>query len=258
MAVQEQQFILYYQPQLNLRTGEICGVEALLRWPHTRLGMVPPLKFIPIAEEAGLMPALTALVLDGALAQCALWRAAGHEICVSINVSPSNLLHEGFTSLIRQQLDHYQMPAEALVLEITETCIIADYGRARAVIEELRDLGLTVSIDDFGAGFTSLAHLSDLAVGELKLDSSFVSGLVANDKARDLDLVRSTIELGHALGLRVVAEGVEDLATLELLGQLGCDLAQGYFISRPMPADELVLKSEVTTAAEAVLGNRTH
>jgi diguanylate cyclase (GGDEF)-like protein len=258
VALQEEQFILHYQPQLDLRTGAISGVEALLRWPHPRLGMVPPLKFIPIAEEAGLMPALTTLVLEDALAQCARWRAAGHEIDVSINVSPSNLLNDGFTGLIRQQLDRHRMPASALVLEITETCIISDYGRARAVIEELRDLGLTVSIDDFGAGFTSLAHLSDLAVGELKLDRSFVSGLIAHDKARDLDLVRSTIELGHAIGLRVVAEGVEDLATLELLGQLGCDLAQGYFISRPKPADELVLESEVATAAEAVLGNTPH
>jgi EAL domain-containing protein (putative c-di-GMP-specific phosphodiesterase class I) len=215
--------------------------------------MVPPLKFIPIAEEAGLMPSLTALVLDDALAQCSAWRAEGREMAISINVSPSNLLDTDFANLIRQQLDRHGIPASALVLEITETCIISDYKRSRAVIEELRDLGLTVSIDDFGAGFTSLAHLSDLAVGELKLDQTFVRGLISHDKVRDLDLVRSTIELGHALGLRVVAEGVEDLATLEMLGQLGCDLAQGYFISRPMAAGDLVFNTEVARLAEAVL-----
>jgi diguanylate cyclase (GGDEF)-like protein len=253
VAVQEKQFVLHYQPQLDLRTGELSGVEALLRWPHPRLGTVPPLKFIPVAEEAGLMPSLTALVLDDALRQCSIWRAAGHEIDMSINVSPSNLLDAGFTGMIRQQLEHHGLPASVLVLEITETCIITDYGRARAVIAELRDLGLTVSIDDFGAGFTSLAYLSDLAVGELKLDRTFIVGSDSNDKMRDLDLVRSTIELGHALGLRVVAEGVEDLETLDILGQLGCDLAQGYFISRPMPAEDLVLDPRVATVAEAVL-----
>ena len=254
VAVQEKQFVLHYQPQLDLRTGELSGVEALLRWPHERLGIVPPLKFIPIAEEAGLMPSLTALVLDDALRQCSLWRAAGHEIDISINVSPSNLLDDGFTALIRQQLDHHQLPASVLVLEITETCIISDYERSRAVIADLRDLGLTISIDDFGAGFTSLAYLSDLAVGELKLDRTFIVGPTSHDKIRDLDLVRSTIQLGHALGLRVVAEGVEDLETLEILGQLGCDLAQGYFISRPMPAEDLVLNPRVAMVAEAVLG----
>jgi diguanylate cyclase len=253
VAVQEKQFVLHYQPQLDLRTGELSGVEALIRWPHARLGMMPPLKFIPVAEEAGLMPSLTALVLDDALRQCSVWRAAGNEIDMSINVSPSNLLDTGFTAMIRMQLERHRLPASVLVLEITETCIITDYERSRAVIAELRDLGLTISIDDFGAGFTSLAYLSDLAVGELKLDRTFIVGTSSNDKIRDIELVRSTIELGHALGLRVVAEGVEDLETLETLGQLGCDLAQGYFISRPMPAEDLVLNPPVAMVAEAVL-----
>jgi diguanylate cyclase (GGDEF)-like protein len=253
VAVEEEQFVLHYQPQLDLRTGEITGVEALLRWPHPRLGMVPPIKFIPVAEEAGLMPSLTALVLDDALAQCAAWWAEGHEVAMSINVSPSNLLDSGFTRLIRQKLEHHRLPASSLVLEITETCIITSYERSKSVIEELRDLGVTISIDDFGAGFTSLAYLGDLAVGELKLDRTFVAGLMSPDKVRDLDLVRCTIELGHALGLRVVAEGVEDMATLEMLGQFGCDLAQGYFISRPVPAANIVFDAGVAKAAEAVL-----
>jgi diguanylate cyclase (GGDEF)-like protein len=255
-AVEEKLLVLHYQPQLDLHTGEIVGVEALVRWPHARLGLVPPLKFLPIAEDAGLMPALTAFVLDTALAQCAAWRADGHEITVAVNVSPSNLLEAGFTRRVRQQLNRYRLPAAALVLEITETCIISDYERSRSVIEELRDLGLIVSIDDFGAGFTSLAYLRDLAVGELKLDRTFLCDLISSDKLRDLSLVRSTIELGHALGLRVVAEGVEDLATLDALGQLGCDLAQGYFIAMPMPAEDVVFSADVTKWAEAVLGGK--
>jgi diguanylate cyclase (GGDEF)-like protein len=256
VAVEERQFVLHYQPQLDLSTGEILGVEALLRWPHPRLGPVPPLKFLPVAEDAGLMPSLTALVLDTALAQCAAWRADGHLISVAVNVSPSNLLEAGFTELITEALDRYLLPAAALVLEITETCIITDFERSRTVIEELRDLGLIVSIDDFGAGFTSLAYLRDLAVGELKLDRTFVSGLVSPDKARDLSLVKSTIDLGHALGLRVVAEGVEDLETLDVLGRLGCDLAQGFYIAMPAPAEDVVFTSDVAKLAEAVLDTR--
>ncbi|MGO9557640.1 MAG: putative bifunctional diguanylate cyclase/phosphodiesterase [Acidimicrobiales bacterium] len=255
LAVQERQFVLHYQPQLDLHTGQFSGVEALLRWPHPRLGLLAPLKFLPVAEEAGVMPSLTALVLDDALRQWAEWRAAGHDIDLAINVSPSNLLDAGFMGSISERLETHQLPPARLVIEITETCIITDYERSRAVIEELRDLGVIVSIDDFGAGFTSLAYLRDLAVGELKLDRTFVSGLLSEDKARGIDLIRSTIELGHALGLRVVAEGVEDLATLEVLGQIGCDIAQGYFISKPLPADELVLRADISAEAEVVLGS---
>jgi diguanylate cyclase (GGDEF)-like protein len=255
VAVQEKQFVLHYQPQLDLRTGQFSGVEALLRWPHPRLGMMAPLKFLPVAEEAGVTPSLTALVLDDALHQWAEWRAAGHDIDLAINVSPSNLLDAGFIGSISEQLETHHLPAGRLVIEITETCIITDYERSRGVIEELKALGVTVSIDDFGAGFTSIAYLRDLAVGELKLDRTFVSGLLSEDKARGIDLIRSTIELGHALGLRVVAEGVEDLATLEVLGQIGCDIAQGYFISKPMPASDLVLQADISAEAEVVLGS---
>jgi diguanylate cyclase (GGDEF)-like protein len=238
-AVEEGKFVLHYQPQLDLRTGEIRAVEALIRWPHPRLGLVPPLKFIPLAEDAGLMQALTTWVLGEAMAQCAAWRSTGRMLAVSVNVTTTNLLQEGFTDLVVNLLKQNGLPGEALVIEITETSIITDFARSKAVIEELRDLDIIVSIDDFGAGFTSLAYLSSLAVGELKLDRSFISGLGGDGKERDLELVRATIQLGHDMRLRVVAEGIEDVATLDLLSELGCDLAQGYYISRPMPANKL-------------------
>jgi EAL domain-containing protein (putative c-di-GMP-specific phosphodiesterase class I) len=244
VAVEQGALELYYQPQLDLRSGEISSVEALLRWPHPRLGFVPPDKFIPLAEEGGLMPSVTAWVLNEAVAQCAAWRGNGHGITVSVNASPTNLLDAGFTDLVRCLLERHGLPAEALILEITETSLIANFEEAKRVIEELRDLGIVVSIDDFGAGFTSLAYLGNLAVGELKLDGTFITGLASGNRERDLELVRATIDLGHAIGLRVVAECIEDKPTLELLTDLGCDLGQGYFISRPVAADRLSFESE--------------
>ena len=173
--------MLHYQPQLDLRSGEISTVEALVRWPHPRLGLVPPLKFLPVAEEAGLMGALTKWVLEQALEQCAAWRVAGRRMSVSVNVSATNLLDAGFTDLVRELLERHELPADALVLEITETSIITEFERSKLVIEKLRDLGLVVSIDDFGAGFTSLAYLSSLAVGELKLDRTFITPLATGE-----------------------------------------------------------------------------
>lgn len=254
VAVQDGTFVLHYQPQLDLRTGQVLAVEALVRWPHPKLGLVPPMKFLPLAEEAGLMWPLTTWVLNEALSQCAAWRAEGRVLAVSVNVATTDLLQVGFIDLIKQLLERYELPAEALVIEITETTIITDFVRSQAVIQVLRDLGIIVSIDDFGAGFTSLAYLSSLAVGELKLDRTFITALGADGKGRDLDLVRATITLGHDMGLRVVAEGIEDVETLDLLGELGCDLAQGYFISRPTPANRLAFKSANDVAPAITAG----
>jgi diguanylate cyclase (GGDEF)-like protein len=242
-AVEEGSFVLHYQPQLDLRTGQVIAVEALIRWPHPRLGLVPPLKFIPLAEDAGLMQALTTWVLGEAMSQCATWRSSGRMLAVSVNVTTTNLLQDGFTELILDLLKKNDLPGEALVIEITETTIIDDFARSKAVIEKLREFDVVVSIDDFGAGFTSLAYLSSLAVGELKLDREFITGLSEEGKERDLELVRATIQLGHDMRLRVVAEGIEDVETLDLLSELGCDLAQGYYISRPMPAHKLAFMS---------------
>ena len=242
-SIKEGHLVLHYQPQLDLRTGEILAVEALVRWDHPRLGLLPPDRFLPLAEEAGLMQAVTEWVLKEAVGQCAEWRAAGRHLVVGVNISPTNLLEPGFADTVKAHLDRHAVPASALVLEITETCMISDFDKSRHVIEELRDLGLVVSIDDFGAGVTSLAYLSNLAVGELKLDRSFIMGLAGGNRERDLDLVRSTIELGHAMGLRIVAEGIEDETTLKLLADLGCDVVQGYCISIPKPANELAFRA---------------
>jgi diguanylate cyclase (GGDEF)-like protein len=247
--------VLHYQPQLTLRTGEILAVEALLRWAHPRLGLLPPDNFLPVAEGAGLMGAITEWVLEEAAAQYTAWREVGRPLTVAVNVSPTTLLAPGFVEMIRSHLEHHDLPPENLVLELTESAVIGDLETCRQVIAALRSLGVLVSIDDFGAGVTSLAYLSSLEVGELKLDRVFLAGLLGSERDRESDLVRSTIELGHAMGLRIVAEGIEDRATLDLLSQLGCDVAQGYFISRPKPAGEIVFRPRMSGAhPQAALG----
>ncbi|MGH7643911.1 MAG: putative bifunctional diguanylate cyclase/phosphodiesterase [Candidatus Dormibacteria bacterium] len=253
VAVETGQFALHYQPQLDLRTGMISTVEALLRWPHPRLGSVPPLDFLPLAEEVGLMRPLTAWVLDSALRQCAIWRAEGQEMTVSVNMSISNLLDPSFLEQVRELLARHQIPASCLVLEITETTLIKDFDGCQSAIAEMRAEGLGVSVDDFGAGFTSLAYLGNLAVSEMKLDRTFIVGL-STGRDSDKALVRATIELGHALGLRVVAEGIEDDPTLNLLTGMGCDLAQGYFIGRPAPASQFTGRRGFGSPARELAG----
>jgi EAL domain-containing protein (putative c-di-GMP-specific phosphodiesterase class I) len=232
---------VHYQPQVDLITGKLSAMEALVRWPHARLGLIPPHDFIPLAEEAGLMQSLTALVLERAVQQCAAWRAAGQTLTVSVNVSATNLLDSGFSLSVMAALARHDVAPASLILEITETTIIRDFDLCKAVIEQLRGLGLGVSIDDFGAGVTSLAYLGSLAVSELKLDRSFLTRLATGDTERNLALVRATIALGHKLNMRVVAEGIEDVEALNLLAAVGCDLAQGYFIGKPMQAQDLDL-----------------
>jgi len=231
---------LFYQPQFDLRTDEMVAVEALLRWRHSELGIISPDDFIPLAEEAGLMRPLTDFVVDSALAQCASWRASGHDISVSVNLSATNLLDVGLPGRIDSLLAKHRLESGSLVLEVTETTMMADRERSREVIQHLRSLGLTVSIDDFGTGFSSLAYLSNLAVGELKIDRSLLEPPTVADDRRNEAIVRATIDLGHSLGLRVVAEGIETPGAYELLASLGCDRAQGYFMGRPLPAEQLV------------------
>jgi EAL domain-containing protein (putative c-di-GMP-specific phosphodiesterase class I) len=178
------------------------------------------------------------LLLDDALGQGSKWAQDRPSLTVSVNISATNLLDHGFTDLVRDLLSRHRFPPSRLTLEITETSVIDNFEQAKLVIDELSGIGIIVSVDDYGAGFTALSYLSSLAVRELKLDMGLVTDLASSARERDRELVRSTVELGHALGLRVVAEGVEDEATLDLLRQLRCDLAQGYFISRPVPADK--------------------
>jgi diguanylate cyclase (GGDEF)-like protein len=250
-AIETDQLELHYQPQLEVRTGAVLAVEALLRWNHPTLGMVPPLKFVPLAEQAGLMDTLTRWVLGTALAQVGEWRAEGSDVVVSVNVSASNLLGPGFAALVQEALESHDVPAEALVLEITETGIITDFDRASLIVGQLSALGVIVSIDDFGTGFTSLAYLSGLSVGELKLDRTFVADLANPDRERELRLVRSTIELGHSLNLRVVAEGIEDEHTLDLLTELGCDVVQGFYIGKAQPAGDFAFAAAPPAADRA-------
>jgi diguanylate cyclase (GGDEF)-like protein len=246
-AVDAGELIVHYQPQLNLKTGTIGSVEALVRWPHPSLGLIPPLDFLGLAEDAGFMPRVTELVLAKALAQGAAWQRAGCEISVSVNIAASDLLRPGLAVTTAELLKQHGLAAERLVLEITETGIITDFERGKQVVGELQEMGVAVSIDDFGAGFTSLAYLSGLAVSELKLDRALIAQLAAGHTRRDLQLVRATVELGHALGLRVVAEGIDSQQTLDLVTELGCDMAQGYFIGTPKPANKLSFRQ----AAEA-------
>jgi diguanylate cyclase (GGDEF)-like protein len=251
-AIEQRQLELHYQPQVDLTDGSINSVEALVRWIHPRLGFIPPLEFIALAEEAGLMGALTALVLDEALFQCASWHGAGRHLTVSVNISSSDLMNPDFPDLVQRLLAGYGLGPEVLVLEMTETTAIADFERSQEAIQKLHDLGLIVSVDDFGAGFTSLAYLGSLAVGELKLDRSFITQIGETGDGRDVALVRATVQLAHALGLRVVAEGVEDDACLGLLTGLDCDLVQGYVISKPKPPDQLELAPYTLPTAIAV------
>ena len=248
-AIADKHFVLYYQPQVDLRTQQVTSFEALLRWPHPRLGMVPPLKFLPLAEETGLMDQVTALVLEQSLADAAAWQPHGQRT-VSINISTSNLLNPGFVDLVSSGLHGHQLAASMLVLEITETTVLREFDRARRVIDRLHELGLQISIDDFGAGFTSLAYLGELALSEIKLDRAFTLGLTSSSRSRQL--VRATIDLCHALGLRVVAEGIEDQATFDVLKELDCDLGQGFFTGKPQPVSQIVFQPKSGRSADQV------
>jgi diguanylate cyclase len=242
-AIDGDQLVLHFQPQLDLRSDRIGTVEALVRWRHPEYGLIAPLSFLPLAEQAGLMGRLTRSVMTHALAQCAAWRAAGRPLRVSVNVSVSDLLDPDFPVTVASVLHGQRLPADALMIEITETSIIDEFEPVERAVARLGELGVRVSIDDFGAGFTSLAYLNGLAVEEMKLDRRFVAPLAGGVRSRDSELVRAMIELGHALGLQVVAEGIEDDAALELVRDLGCDVAQGYGIGRPAPAGELSFDS---------------
>ena len=251
-AIDTGSLLVFYQPQIDLHTRAVVTMEALVRWDHPTLGPVPPDHFIPPAEETGLIRQVTRYVLGEATAQCARWWAEGHAIAVAVNISARDLLDVELPDEVSRALERSGLPPTALVLEITETAVMADFDRAASVIRRLSEAGVVVSIDDFGTGFSSLAYLSSLSVGELKLDRMFTSRLVSEvGDGRDHAIVRSAVELGHSLGLRVVAEGVEQPELVDVLLGLGCDLAQVYAIAMPQPASAIDLGAGSYTASRS-------
>jgi diguanylate cyclase (GGDEF)-like protein len=230
--------VMHYQPQVAVATGEVVGVEALLRWRHPTRGTVSPDELIKAAEHTAVMCPLTLRIVDEVVEQVAKWQAAGVALRVSINVSVRDLQTGAVAERIAGQLRRYGVPAERLQVEITEGALMADPRRALATLAALHRVGVAISLDDFGTGFSSLQHLRRLPLAEVKVDRSFVKGMVHDPD--DAAIVGSIVQLAAALGLRVVAEGVEDEPTWRRLAAAGCQLAQGWFYARPMPADELL------------------
>jgi EAL domain-containing protein (putative c-di-GMP-specific phosphodiesterase class I) len=216
----------------------VTGVEALVRWRHPERGLLGPMQFIPLAERTTLMRPLTLYVLETALAQSRAWRDAGFDLSVAVNLAVPNLLDMRLPRDVRELLERWQVPAERLNLEVTENVILSDPARVIEILEALKDVGVRLSLDDFGTGSSALGFLKRLPVDELKIDRSFV--LAMENSPQDEVIVRSTTELAQRLGLRVVAEGVETATALEYLERAGCDEAQGYFLQRPVPAAEIV------------------
>jgi len=237
IALSTNQLVVHYQPQIELLTGEVRGVEALVRWLHPTRGLLYPDAFLDLVEQFGLMRALTREVLQIALDQALLWHADGRRLTVAVNLSPSTVVDIELPDRIADMLKVRALPPHALQLEITEESLMADRDQARSILTRLRQNGIQISVDDFGSGYSSLAYLRDLPVDELKIDRSFVQPMA--DDARAAALVAATIGLAHSLGLRAVAEGVEDNVAYAELVRMGCDMAQGYFMSRPVPAAEL-------------------
>ena len=236
-AIDQRDIVLYYQPQVTLATGELTGTEALARWRHAQRGWIPPGEFIPVAERMGLIKPLTLYLLERAGRDAEVMKQAGLTVPIAVNVSMRNLLDARFPEMLESVVARNGPPAELLKLEITESAVMAEPARVLETMSRLRSAGIRFSIDDFGTGYSSLTYLQRLPVEEIKIDRSFVGQLSAN--AGGTAIVRATIELGGSLGLEVVAEGVEDERTLQTLKRMGCSTAQGYFIGRPMPVEEL-------------------
>jgi diguanylate cyclase (GGDEF)-like protein len=236
-AIEKGELELHYQPKVDLRTLEVTGVEALVRWRHPERGLLAPMEFIPLAEQTALMRPLTLHVMDTALQQCALWREEGLHLTVAVNLSVPNLLDTRLPEDVKGLLERWQVPPDQLNLEVTENIILADPLRVIDVLGELKRIGVKLSLDDFGTGSSTLSYLKRLPVDELKIDRSFVMAI--EESAADEVIVRSTTELAQRLGLRVVAEGVETAGAWEQLTQTGCEEAQGFYLQQPVPAAEL-------------------
>jgi len=235
-AIEHGDLVLHYQPKVELAQGEVAGAEALIRWQHPIYGLIPPAEFIPMVEHTGNITLVTAWALRNAYAQAQAWKQAGMDLRLAVNISAHDLRNSEFVDGVEQLLDGKKSAGALLAMEVTESAVMEDVDQALAAFKRFRELGITLSIDDYGTGYSSMAQLKRLPVDELKIDKSFVLGV---DSVEDDEIiVRSTIELGHNMGLKVVGEGVESRAGLEALRKLRCDVAQGHFISRSLPADK--------------------
>jgi EAL domain-containing protein (putative c-di-GMP-specific phosphodiesterase class I) len=249
-AVEQGQLKLMYQPKLTLADGRIGAVEALVRWHHPERGMVAPNDFIPFAEQTGYITRITRWVVGEAVRQCGVWRREGLDIRISINASTRDLqVREDLPGLLKTALVEHDVPGNLICVEITEGALMDDPIGARKILRALHDMGVTLSIDDYGTGYSSLAYLKELTVNELKIDRSFVVGM--HDDAQSLAIVRSTVDLGHNLGLHVVAEGVESQADIDMLRSVGCDAVQGYGIARPMDAGSVPARIHLAQQTES-------
>ena len=237
-AVSEDELVMYYQPTVDLLSGDVSGVEALVRWRHPVEGVLVPDQFIPLAESSGFIHELTSHVLNLSLDQAKTWIDSGSPLSMSVNLSARCLLDSTLPETVRIALERTGVPAGLLMLEITESAIMSDPVRAGEVIRRLHSLGVLLSIDDFGTGYTSMSYLRDLPVDELKIDRSFVMRMLRDTK--DAVIVHTSIDLAHRLGMRAIAEGVEDETTWRALQALDCDAAQGYLFSRALPGDQLL------------------
>jgi len=233
-AIANNELVLHFQPKIDFSAAQVSGVEALVRWQHPVHGLMAPDTFIPLAEQTGLIKPLTKWVLKTALRQCEEWYRAGISLAMSINVSAISIQDPEFPDQMAKILEDFDVPISQIELEITETAVMSEPVRAVECIRKLSALGFQIAIDDFGTGYSSMAYLRELLVAKIKIDKSFVKDMASNHN--DAVIVRSTVELGHNLGLKVVAEGVEDQAAWDKLKGLGCDSAQGYYMSRPLPS----------------------
>jgi diguanylate cyclase (GGDEF)-like protein len=236
-AIDARELLLHYQPMVDMRDGSLRGVEALVRWQHPERGLILPGEFVPFVEQTALIGALTREVLDQAAAQARVWLDAGVDIPIAVNLSVRNLHNEAFPAEVAAVLERHRVPASSLELELTESAIMTNPKRAGGVLAQLGEMGINLVLDDFGTGYSSLAYLTQLPVGQLKIDRSFVIGM--EGEGGDDVIVRSVIDIGHHLGLEVVAEGIENDATWQRLVELGCDVGQGYHLRRPGPADAI-------------------
>jgi EAL domain-containing protein (putative c-di-GMP-specific phosphodiesterase class I) len=236
-AIEHEELLLHYQPKISFKTQRVIGVEALVRWNHPKRGMIPPVQFIEPAEKSGAIKPLTRWVLRNAMRQSRAWRDAGIEIPISVNLSARNLQDPRLPDLIADLAQGAGIQGDSMTFEITESAIMTDPDRALEILNKINGMGYPFSIDDFGMGYSSLNYLRKLPVSWIKVDRSFVINMVRDPS--DAAIVRSTIDLAHNLGLRVVAEGVETQEIWSRLAAMGCDAAQGYYMSRPLSVEDV-------------------